>query len=221
MTMRKLLLVVLVVLVLVGLDFGARWFSEHQFDRRASTRVQNVGSVNTTFDQFPYSWNMTLSGTVANATIDLNDIVVAPINMSLLRTQVKDLKIDRGSMLDGKPRVSSTGPVQVTLVLSEANVRDALDAGTVVFRDRYVQVVVNGHTITGPLVVKGRYLVIEDKTHPTKIPLPSTKYLPCQPTSAFVWHGSPIVTGCSSATLPPVLADAVGSKGLQQAAAGR
>ena len=88
MTMRKLLLVVLVVLVLVGLDFGARLFSEHQFDRTASTRVQNVGSINTTFDQFPYSWNMTLSGTVAKATIDLNDIVVAPINMSLLRTQI-------------------------------------------------------------------------------------------------------------------------------------
>jgi hypothetical protein len=70
-------------------------------------------------------------------------------------------------------------------------------------------------------VVKGRYLVIEDKTHPTKIPLPSTKYLPCQPTSASVWHGSPIVTGCPSATLPPVLADAVGSKSLQQAAAGK
>ena len=67
-------------------------------------------------------------------------------------------------------------------------------------------------------MVKGRYLVIQDKQHPTKIPLPTTKYLPCQPTSAFVWHGSPIVTGCPSATLPPVLLDAIGSKGLQQAA---
>ena len=177
-----------------------------------------MGSVNSTFDQFPYSWNMTLSGTVSNATIDLHNIVVAPINMSLLRTQVKDLKLDRGAMFDGKARVSSTGPVQMTLVLSEANVRDALNAGTVVFRDKYVQVVLDGHTITGPLVVKGRYLVIQDKQHPTKIPLPTTKYLPCQPTSAFVWHGSPIVTGCPSATLPPVLLDAIGSKGLQQAA---
>ncbi len=216
--MRKLLLVLLVVLVLVGLDFGARVFSEHQFDRATSTRVQNVGTVNSTFDQFPYSWNMTLSGTVSKATIDLHNIVVAPINMSLLRTQVKDLKLDRGAMFDGKARVSSTGPVQMTLELTEANVRDALDAGTVVFRDKYVQVVLNGHTITGPLVVSGRYLVIQDKQHPTKIPLPTTKYLPCQPTSAFVWHGSPIVTGCPSATLPPVLLDAVGSKGLQQAA---
>jgi len=106
--MRKLLLVLLVVLVLVGLDFGARLFSEHQFDRATSTRVQNVGSVNSTFDQFPYSWNMTLSGTVSNATIDLHNIVVAPINMSLLRTQVKNLKLDRGAMFDGKARVSST-----------------------------------------------------------------------------------------------------------------
>jgi hypothetical protein len=219
--MRKILIVVLVILGLVALDFGARVFSEHQFDSATATRVDNVGSVNTTFDQFPYTWNMAVDGSVDSATIDLHNITASPINISLLRTQVKDLKLDRGAMFDGKARISSTGAIQVTAVLTEANVRDAINADTVVFRDKYVQVVLNGHTIVGPLVVKGRYLLINDKHYPTKIPLPDKKYLPCQPTSAFVWHGSPIVTGCPSATLPPVLLDAVGSKGLQQAAAAK
>jgi len=54
---------------------------------------------------------------------------------------------------------------------------------------------------------------------PVKIPLPSTNYLPCTPTSAYVWENSPIIVGCSSPVLPPALVSALGSKSLQRSAA--
>ena len=96
---------------------------------------------------------------------------------------------------------------------------NALNYGALVFRDKFVTGTVDGHNVQGPLTISGRYIVINDPTHPVKIPLPSVNYLPCTPTSAYVWENSPIVVGCTSPVLPPALVTTLGSKALQKSVA--
>lgn len=219
--MRKLLAVVGLLVVLGLLDFGARWFTQYQVNTGTKAHTTNVGSVSSSLSQFPFVWNLTFGGKVSDATIDLHDVAMGPINVSDLRTQAKDLKLDQGELFGGKARISGAGPINVTAVLTKKNVGDAINATAIVFRDKYVQLNVSGHTVNGQIAISGRTILIKDKRYPTRIPLPSTDLLPCNPTGASVATGGDIVVGCASPTLPAVLVNAIGTSGLKKTSASK
>ncbi len=211
--MRKVPLIIGVLVLLALVDLGAKSWAQSQLASATKSRSQNVGAVSVRYEGlpdsvsgFPFAWSVLGDGKVGTATIELRDVTVSPLPMSLLRMKVTDLGVGRGAYFGSGRKIKSNGPVRVTVRLTAANLQ-AYYSGPVQLRPGYIRATVKGVVYDGKASVKGRTIVITDTQRgPTSLPMPGTEYLPCTPTGVGV-SPSGVVLSCTSKSLPSYAAN--------------
>lgn len=204
--MQKLFVVIGVVVLLVVLELAARGCTDARLASSIHSQTDHVGRVTVASGDIPLLWNEYAMGRLSNGSITMHDIVSSPISVSMLRVSSAKLKVGRSAMLSGNAKITGSAPYSILVVLSAANISREL--GTPVsFHGPNMRIDSNDSNITAVPVLHGRTVVFSSGGATKSVPLPSTNVLPCTPTGISA-QGA-LVVGCTSNTLPKVLADAV------------
>ncbi len=197
--------VIVAVVALVLIELGTRGCVDWGASRSIETNADSVGSVSVASGDVPAAFHYWIMGGLANGSVTLHDINATPMNIARLDVGSTSLEFSRTQMLKGNARILGKAPYDVTVYLSPANLGDYLNT-TVTFHGPYLSGLIGNLSIDAKPELKGRSIVLSDRNHTIRIPLPSRAYLPCQPDGIGVGNG--IVVGCSSPVLPKVLSDA-------------
>ena len=197
--------VIVAVLVLVLIEFGTRGCVDWGASRSIETNADSVGSVSVASGDVPAAYHYWIMGGLANGSVTLHNINATPMNIARLEVGSSSLEFSRTQLIKGNAQILGKAPYDVTVFLSPANLGDYLNT-TVTFQGPYLSAVIDNHPIDAKPELKGRSIVLSDRNHTIRIPLPGRAYLPCQPDRIGVGNG--IAVGCSSPVLPKVLSNA-------------
>lgn len=204
--MRKLFVVIGVLVLLVVLELAARGCTDNRLASSIHSKSDHVGKVTVASGDIPLLWNEYARGYLSNGSITMYDIVSSPISVAQLRVSSAKLKVGRSAMLSGQAKITGSAPYSIMVVLSAANISHYL--GTPVsFHGSDMRIDSIDTNITAAPALHGRTIVFSSDGATEPVPLPSSDILPCTPTNVSA-QGA-LVTGCTSNTLPKVLADAV------------
>lgn len=204
--MRKLFVVIGVLILLVVLELIARGCTDVRLASSIHSKSDHVGRVTVASGDIPLLWNEYAMGHLSNGSVTMYDIVSSPISVAQLRVSSAKLKVGRAAMVSGNAKITGTAPYSILVVLSADNISHYL--GTpVTFHGSNMRIESSDSNITAVPVLHGRTVVFSSGGATQSVPLPSTSILPCTPTGVSA-QGA-LVVGCTSNTLPKVLADAV------------
>ncbi len=194
-----------IVLLLLVVELLARGCLDYHVSKSIMNKTANVRKVTVASGDVPVVFYEGVLGHISNGSITMHDIVADPISMAQLGVSASKIDLSRGSLISSKAKITGTPPYLLTVILSKENLRQVINR-PVTFHSSYVQTSVDNHVIDAQPQVDGRFIVLKDGKNTVRIPMPSTDYLPCQPTGVGV-NGA-LQLSCASSTLPKFLADA-------------
>lgn len=202
---KRLFSLIGIFLLLVVAEFLARGCVNYNISNSIENDTTNVGRVQVASGDIPVLFYLGVLGYLSNGTITMHDIVAEPISMSQMSVSAAQLELSRGALVSSRAKVTGKPPYHITVILSPDNLRRELNQA-VNFSGTYVQTSVDDHVVRAEPKLDGRFIVLDDGKNEIRIPIPSTDYLPCEPTGIGV-SGS-IALSCDSDTLPKALAEA-------------
>lgn len=212
--MKKLgIALVVLVVILAALDIGARIWTQHELASETKKEVPGVASVGAGISSFPFIGHLAFSGTVPHAHLTLHDLPAERLNVDQLRVAVDDFTIDRGKLLDGKVIVTHVSKVDVSAVLTDADLTQASGVAIHISPGQ-ATAQFGGQDVTVQASVSGSQLILSATgVGSVSVTLPSSKYLPCTP-QAQLGDGEATLR-CTSDHLPDAVVQAIGSVNLR------
>jgi hypothetical protein len=207
---RWLVAAVVVVLVLVGLDLGARAVAQSELASRAKA-ASSAQSASASIHGFPFLWDVLVQGTISGVHVHMSEVPAGPLRLSAVDVQLDGTHIDRGALFSHRQVhvqsiESATAAVTVTAADLSAAVGDTVSlpgAGRVL-------VDVAGLRVPAQLRVLGhRVLVLE--VHGVAVlrsDLTASRLVPACALSVVVGSGQ-LTVSCTVAPVPGSVVQAV------------
>jgi hypothetical protein len=204
-TVRVLLiLAVVVVLVLVAVDFAAKIAVERVSARELREADEiDAGGVQTSVDTFPFLGRLLLAGETS-FSIGLDDVTDQGVRIDRIEFEVDGLVFDRGEALDRRVRIDDVDRVRATVVIDEDTITETtgvavdLEPGSATAAGATVAVGLAGRDVQVAVPGLGA----------ASFAVPSTAYLPCEPTLAI--EEDRIELSCTIDALPPLVNEVLG-----------
>lgn len=197
---KLLVAVVVLLLLLVAVDIGARVYSQ---DQLAKTIDRDVAGAQATvaISGFPFIVHLAADGRVDKITAHLAQASDGAFILNRIVITVTDVRIDRRWFLDHHQlKLHSIGTGTVVADMTQANF-DHLVAFPVVLGAGTAQATVAGITVTARASVADNH--IELSGLPVSIPIPALPVLPCKANVEIV-PGN-LVASCTFHGIPPAL----------------
>ena len=213
--MRRLIVVAVVLVALVGVDALARASAESAIESGVKAKVQGVASVQAHIHSFPFTGRLLLAGQVSTLDLELDQVVGHGIDVAALGVHASGLELDRNVLL-GKHHVRITGVHAVTVraTITEAEIR-TLTHADVHLVPGHATVTIAGRTLDAAVQVSGGRIRLSVGSLPAlTVPAPDAGLFPCA-IQAEVVAGA-LEASCTSDHLPQIVIDAVGSVDLQR-----
>lgn len=209
--MRKLLIVLGLAAGLGTVaDLAATGYVAGQIEKEASARLDGVGEVSADISSFPFVPRLLVSGKVAHATVRLRDVTEHGIDIAEVVVSVDGLALDRGSVVDGHPRVVDVdlATVAVAIDLSVvARLAAAVGVEVEIDDDQLMVSALGVRLAAGFRVADGAVFLTAGGLPTVRLPLPDADLLPCEPTVTA--RQDRLRLSCATADLPPLLLHAI------------
>jgi hypothetical protein len=199
-----LVLFVLFLLLLVAIDIGTKIAVERISAQalRDSDEI-NAGGVETSVDSFPFLGRLLVSGETS-FSIALDDVTDQGVRIDRIEFEVDGLVFDRGEALDRRVRIDDVDRVRATVVIDEDTITETtgvavdLEPGSATAAGATVAVGLAGRDVQVAVPGLGA----------ASFAVPSTAYLPCEPTLAI--EEDRIELSCTIDALPPLVNEVLG-----------
>ena len=213
--MRRLIVVAVVLVALVGVDAIAKGAAESAIESGVKAKVQGVATVQARIHSFPFTGRLLLSGQVSTLDLELDQVVGHGIAVAALGVHATGLELDRNVLL-GKHhvRITAVDSVTVRATITEAEIR-ALTHADVRLVPGHATVTIAGRTLDATVSVSGGRIRLAVGSLPAlTVPAPDSGLFPCA-IEAVVVAGA-LEASCTSDHLPQIVIDAVGSVAQQR-----
>ena len=157
--MRKLLALVILLLVLVAVDQGARLFAEKKLEERTEASVPAAGAVKASITSFPFLGRLAVSGSIPKVRVRAEQTTLRRVLTARVEVDLRDVELSRQSLVRGKVRLQDIDRGTVAVELDARSLRRILRLPVVV-EDGRVQVTVAGRSVSASASVEGGALVL-------------------------------------------------------------
>jgi len=199
-----------VIATLVGADLAARRATEVQLERRVRIAVSSaenlpVDDVKVHVDSLPFLGRLGVTGNVSGVRATATGVVAGRLRFSSITVNLRDVHIDRDRLvLHRQVDIRSIGRGDAMGVITQADLRQALDGVPVVLGDGKIGVTVAGVTASvSARVTDGVLRLSAGGVSFPAVTLPKVPLLPCA-TRAVSAPGRLLVS-CAVAQVPPEL----------------
>ncbi len=203
--MRKLLAALFVLAIIVGIASVADVYVRHRVERDAAARIeQRVPGAHASvhISSFPFVGRLATSGTVPDLTAHVTGAGVAGLSFAAIDLDVKDLRVQRSSLLQGKVVVTGLRIAVVHATITQASLDHALGLGVTLGAGT---VGLDGVEVPARLSVEGNTIrIVVAGLRTLRVPVPVLAVLPC--VSAATIAPGVLQLSCTTTTVPPALA---------------
>lgn len=153
---------VVVVVVLVGLDLGARALAQSELASRAKS-ASGAQSTSASISGFPFLWNLLVQGSISRVHLHLSEVPAGPLRLSAVDVQLTGTHIDRGALFSHRQvHVTSIDSGTASVTVSAADLSAAVGDPVSLPGQGRVLVDVAGHRVVGQVrVLDDRVLVLD------------------------------------------------------------
>ena len=207
---RLFVTAVLVVLVLVGLDVGARLLAQSELASRAKT-ASGAQSGSASISGFPFLWDLLDEGDVHGVHLHLAEVPAGPLRLSAVDVQLTGTHIDKGALFSNRQvRVQSIDSATATVTVTAADLSAAVGDTVSLPGQGRVLVDVAGHEVAAEFrVVADHELVLEVGAVPVlQSDLTSSPLVPECALAVAVGSGQ-LTVSCTVAPVPGRLVQAI------------
>ncbi|MHB8681842.1 MAG: hypothetical protein ACYDA2_07090 [Acidimicrobiales bacterium] len=207
---RKLVVLVAVVLVvLVGLDTGARLVAQSQIASRAKAATGAQGS-SAKVSGFPFLGHLLLGGSISGIDLVLDDVPVGTLQLQSVEVQLTDTVVDRNALFAGKVRLRSIAAATATVTVTAAELTGAVGEQVGLPGNGEVLVDVAGRSVPATVrILDGHVLVIDAAgVQVLSSDLSTNPLVPACGLVLTVGVGQ-LSVGCHVAPVPPTLLNAI------------
>lgn len=216
--MKKLVIVLVVLLVLLGLvlaglayaDVRLRGLAEEQAELKLAQSLPQVSGVDVTLDGFPFTLGVLMDGKVEALHVKIGEVKEAGLAAQDLSLDVEEISLDKDALMDDQRLVvTDIGRAKAQGFVSDAAV-SKLVGETVKFSPGKAHAVVQGRELEVQASVKGRFVHLASKipgVPSVTFPLPPGDVLPCSPELELL--AGKIRLSCEIDELPKTLRDAM------------
>lgn len=155
-----LVAVVVVVLLLVGLDYGARALAQSELASRARS-ASGAQSSSASITGFPFLWNLLVRGSISGVHLHLSEVPAGPLRLSAVDVRLTGTHIDRGALFSHRQvhvRRIDSGTASVTV--TAADLSTAVGDAVSLPGNGKVLVDVAGHEVAAQLRVVGDHVLV-------------------------------------------------------------
>ena len=198
----------IVLVILVGLDFGARFATEVITERQIQADPQiQVDGAELTIRSFPYVPLLVLAGEISGR-IRLEGVTDQGFTVDEFSLDVDGLRFDRADLLEGDVLLTEIDRATVAIAFTDQSISESLGI-QVVTSPGQIGVVAGGQERSASVDVDGGVLEIGAPNVGTlEVPLPSEQFLPCTP-DVELGDGE-IELRCITTEIPPLVNELIG-----------
>jgi hypothetical protein len=210
--MKKLLIVALVLLVILGLalaglayaDVRVRELAEAEAEKQLCIAVPQADRCRVEIEAFPFVGWVLVDGSVRRLVVTLDRVEGEGIEVEQITLEVDDLILDRDRLLDDQVlAITDVSKVRLVGRISEQAASKVVGVPIDLEVDS-AKVKLHGRELEASVSVNGHSAVLSvTGVPPLVVPLPSEAYLPCTP-KLDIEHDH-LVAACSTSELPPAL----------------
>jgi hypothetical protein len=209
-TRRLLIGAVVVVVVLVGLDFGARAVADHELAGRAQSAT-DAQATSATISGFPFLWDLLVEGSVHGVHLHLSGVPVGGLRLQAVDVQLTDTRIERSALFDHRQvRVSSVAAASATVTVTAAELTSAVGEEVSLPGRGRILVDVDGTQVPASATVEGGHelVLVVDGLPVLQSDLDSSPLVPQCALSLVVGAGE-LSVSCQLSPVPPRLVQAI------------
>lgn len=201
--------VLIVVAIVVGVDIGARVYTEHQIADRAKASTQ-AGGASAGIHSFPFLYDLLVEKKASKISLHLTKVPVGPVSVDKIDVTARGVHIDVGYLIGHrKVRITSIDSADARVTLSPSDVSAvtgipvSINGGTVSASVGGVDVpvtvtVASGHILT--LAVQGQRVYTFDVDRSPIVP-------PCALNAGIA--GGNLILECTATPVPPDVVAAI------------
>jgi len=204
--MRKLPALGVLVVLLLGVDQGARLVAQGALASRAREAARDPDSADATITSFPFLGRLLASGSVPRVDVRVTGAAAGPLRLAAVEVEASGVVLDRGALLSGDVRVKAIHRGRVTVELNGMGLTDAVKL-PVTIGDGKVRVGREGGVGVAADVEVNRSgsLVLRLAGLPAlTVPVVRTPLVPCAATSVSV-EGDRVLLSCEVDEFPAAL----------------
>jgi len=207
---RRLVGGIVLVLLLLALDQGARVFAQSELRKRAAASVPEAGSVHASVRSFPFVGQLLVSGNVTAVTLRFDGIRSSTLTLERVVLDLRGVVIDRNALIfERRGQLNRIHRGTVTVDVTLAALAAALHADVRASRG-VLQIGREGLPVPAAIAVEaGDRLVFRVAGLPAlSAVVPRMDLVPCRPSVAVTTTG--LRLSCTTDHLPPSLVGRLG-----------
>lgn len=207
---RWLVAAVVVVLLLVGLDLGARAVAQSELASRAKS-ASGAQSASAAIHGFPFLWDLLAQGSISGIHVHLSEVPAGPLRLSAVDVQLDGTHIDRGALFSHRQvHVESIDSATAEVTVTAADLSAAVGGTVSLPGAGRILVTVAGLGVPAQIhVLDDRVLVLE--VHGVAVlrsDLTANRLVPACALSVVVGSGQ-LTVSCTVAPVPGSVVQAI------------
>ena len=202
--MRKLVVLALLAVLLLGVDEGLRLFAEQQLAGRAREMATDEDAADADIASFPFLGRLLVSGSVPRVRIRVRRPRAGPLRLATVVVDASGVVLDRRALMSGDVRLEEIDRGSVHVEIDGGMLSESLGVPVTV-RDGAVLVGVRGASVPARAEATDGALVLRVAGLPVlRVVLPRLPLVPCAVTTVTV-EGDRVRLGCEVDELPAAL----------------
>ena len=204
--MRRLLVLVLMLMILVGGDVATRLIAEERIEDRARSEVRGATSVQARITSFPFVPRLIVNAPVQAVDVRAGNVPARGVNLTEVSVELRGVEVDRDSILSRRLVLQDLERGTLTIELDGAALTNVAKVPVTVQAGE-VRAVVAGRTLRVRPAVRGGSLVLQAAGVALPVPLARTGLLSCAAAGVTV-QGARVRLSCEMDAIPPALGPA-------------